>query len=337
MEAAQPPWSTTIRQALAATERADEFRLVYRGTPLRCAPTDQALYERPWDLDFDYLQCSQLRPGDPVRVLGKGKSFWFVWSPYVEGWLHPTYLSQPITRHRGRRLSRPIAPTRLFARPDTDLVCGRWRSDDRQRSRGAFPLPLICLRGTTREPNDRYKVAFAGFEGIRSGYVDPGPGVRQGYQPLTRRNFFATLFGLINAPYGWGGTANRRDCSRLLMDVFSTCGLFLPRNSAIQAAAAPIKVSVGDMNAQEKIAALTHAAKQGIVLLKMPGHIMVYLGQDNGEPFAFHLFYAYITPCPNGGESKNVVNRATVSPLRLGRDGSRKSYLERITTLAIIG
>ncbi|MCA9604576.1 MAG: hypothetical protein KC619_03215, partial [Myxococcales bacterium] len=72
------------------------------------------------------------------------------------------------------------------------------------------------------------------------------------------------------------------------------------------------------------------------------GHIMLYLGRDAaGTPMAIHSFSEYLEPCAaEGGEGEETlrrVDRVTVSDLTLGRDTSRRSFLERLERIVVLG
>ena len=66
------------------------------------------------------------------------------------------------------------------------------------------------------------------------------------HPPLSRAALFERAFQLLHTPYGWGGTGSQRDCSRLLMDLFASFGVLLPRNSRQQAQAGVERMTVID-------------------------------------------------------------------------------------------
>ena len=98
-------------------------------------------------------------------------------------------------------------------------------------------------------------------------------------------------------------------------------------------------------NERERLLLMDAAARRGIVLLHFPGHIMLYLGRtEAGQPMALHAFAEYMQPCDaevqkqtGRSETLMMVDRLTVSNLELGRGSSRRSFLERITHLTILG
>ena len=58
--------------------------------------------------------------------------------------------------------------------------------------------------------------------------------VSLGYLPYTRENILVNAFKFLGERYGWGGMFNSRDCASLIMDVYRTMGIKLPRNSEEQ-------------------------------------------------------------------------------------------------------
>ena len=68
----------------------------------------------------------------------------------------------------------------------------------------------------------------------------------------------------------------------------------------------------------------------------MMGHVMRYLGNDEGRAGAISAMSEYGRPCGDG-EQTGRVDRVTVSDLELGRGTSRRSFLERLVRLAVFG
>jgi hypothetical protein len=96
---------------------------------------------------------------------------------------------------------------------------------------------------------------------------------------------------------------------------------------------------------RDRLALLDAAQQRGIVLLHFPGHIMLYLGRDEGgRPMVMHAFAEYLESCSaedakasGRTETLFTVDRVQVSDLSLGKGTSRKSFLERITHITLIG
>lgn len=330
----QEPFFSTINAEMLQSSATDEVRAVVDETPLRCYPTSIPIVEHIDDFAFDMFQCSQARFGDVVRVIRKGKTFWYVWTDYTEGWIDPRALSEPIDAATENQFTKADR----FAVVTADMSGVRSAQNELLGiARLGLKLPLVESSG------DRARVKIVDRRGtMREGWIDLDA-IHEGYVPFTRRNLLHHTFALLHTPYGWGDTAGYRDCSRLFMDLFSVFGIQLPRNSAYQSRAGINTLDVSTLSPTEKISAIRDAATRRIVLLYLPGHIMLYLGEDQENLYAFHQFSGYLVPCsgrtsttPAGTlETMYRVNRATVTTLSLGAGSSRKSFLERITKLVL--
>jgi hypothetical protein len=157
--------------------------------------------------------------------------------------------------------------------------------------------------------------------------------------PLTRRAILRKAFELLGTRYGWGGQDGGLDCSRFLMSVFASVGLELPRYSLDQAHSGTFALDLSAVSSErDRLFLIDAAAKRGLVLLYMPGHIMLYLGRDaSNTPMALHSFAEYLVPCPGGGETLFTNEGATVTSLELGRDSSRTAFIQRITRVVVLG
>ena len=163
---------------------------------------------------------------------------------------------------------------------------------------------------------------------------------------ITRRALLEKAFSYLDTPYGWGGTEGGRDCSRFVMDTLGSFGLRLPRPSGLQAKAGTMGIDVSKLASNaEKLGTIDAAHTRGAVLLHFPGHIMLYLGRSaEGAPMAIHAFAEYAERCSAAdaaasGRSETVrtVDRVQISDLSLGKGTSRKSFLERITRVTMLG
>ena len=163
---------------------------------------------------------------------------------------------------------------------------------------------------------------------------------------ISRAAVIDKAFSYLDTPYGWGGKAGGRDCSRFVMDVFGSFGLLLPRHSGLQAKAGSMAVDVSKVQDEtERLSIIDAAHGRGIVLLHFPGHIMLYLGRSaEGTPMAIHAFAEYLELCSaedakiaGRSETLRTVDRVQISDLSLGKGTSRTSFLERITQVVVLG
>ena len=325
-----------MRSVVDNAAAANEIRFVIRPSAIRCHPTETGLYEAPWDLEFDYMQCSQLRFGEAAQVLLKATHYWYVRTEYTEGWVFPSALG-PVVSVKEAKTFLNSRRFLVIAEDSVPIWTPRDPSHLIANARMGLKLPLAEGRPSSKEPKGALRVSVPTSTGITSAAIARDARIFVGHPPFTRRTFFQVLFRLLNTPYGWGGSGHRRDCSRMLMDTFHVFDVKLPRNSGAQALSGIRRIDVGELDTPSKLAQIEQASKNGIVLLYMPGHIMLYVGRDGEHHFAFHLMHAYRVPCDQGGQTKIVVNRATVTSLMLGHGSSRGSFIERISRLILIG
>jgi hypothetical protein len=327
-------------EALPRHEGA-EHRVVLETAPIHCSPRIEGLFTVPTDLAFDRNLCSTARAQEVVEILAEWPSgVKLARTRYVMGFLEA-----------GARLSPPIpdalrAP--LLRGPRAELLESTEITleggGEATLPAGTF-LPLAAPsvdaapaeQGTT--PKSFLVAAADGFH--RSAPLPEGSTLLTA-RPLTRRALLTEAFRYLGAPYGWGDRGGARDCSRYLLDVFASFGLELPRHSAHQAEAGTFVIDASEVSdPREKQRLIEAAARSGIVLLHFPGHIMLYLGEtEAGAPMAIHAFSEYLVPCstdPGGGETLRRVDRVEVSDLTLGAGSSRRSFLERITKIAVLG
>lgn len=144
-----------------------------------------------------------------------------------------------------------------------------------------------------------------------------------GHLPYTRSNIIRQALKLNGAVYGWGGMNNSRDCSAVIQDLYRTFGILLPRNTGQQVFTPGQRMDFSRVS--DKLA-LVKKLKPGTALY-MPGHVMLYLGQDaGGTPKIIHAFGGYY----QNGKYQSVNQTRITSTLIKNGEGS--TYLSKVTT-----
>ena len=296
---------------------------------LRRLPTNEAFYDRPYGNEFDRFQYSTLECGNPVAVLHRTAdgSWSFVQTTYTMGWV-PSASIAVGDRQTVDAFSRakPLVATASMVAVYTDA---------------AFASHAVTIPMGTRLPFvDKTERHFAvtlpwrapdGSLKFVTGYIRNEADVSIGFLPYTARNFYRQLFKLEGTPYGWGDLFDGRDCSRLVMDVFSTFGFHMPRNSSRQAAfsLAGRKDTKG-LSEKDKISILRNLGYRP-ALLYMPGHIMIHLGVIDGKVYAIHSAWG-LRESRILGERTVMAGRVVVSDITRG-SGARGSLLKRVTAI----
>ena len=318
----QPGSLAQAEQITRDAQPVDELRMVVEEASVWCVALDDGLYKKPIDLDFDRNRCASLHPGEIIRVLRRSAddSWVYVHSGHTTGWLHAPTLTPTLP---GEHLSQLLEGPRLVPTDDDQ------RTEGGRRLRLGTSVPIVGRDGDTR------RILVPTPTGLVEDTVTLSSGASEGALPLTRRNAWSLALSEQDTPYGWGGRAGHRDCSRLMRDVMSTFGLQLARHSGVQGKLGTDNIDVSELSEEGKKKALRAAAQRGVVLLYMPGHIMMYLGEDDGQQYAVSAISEYLVPCEGGEDTVYRPGRVAVTTLELGRGSERTAYIERLTKLVV--
>lgn len=318
-----------VVQRVSNAAFSDRAHLLVEPADLRCVPTTTGLFRGKIDPDFDRNQCSRLHPGDLVRVQRETSDGWlYVRAGHGVGWLHRPSLSPALQQADLDRLGGP----RVIV---VDDLVPAWTASGELhllRLGGAFPAV------THHEDGDAIQLLVPTIAGLEDAFVvDDRDAMALEPPSFTRRAALTLLFGRLMDPYGWGGLHGFRDCSALLLDTLAVFGVKLGRHSSIQAQAGERVIDTEALSDTDKLAAIRAAHREGLVFLYMPGHIMVYLGELDGRPYAISAISEYLLPCPEGGHQTVRIDRVDVTDLARGEHTERTSFLRRISRVSVFG
>ncbi len=196
------------------------------------------------------------------------------------------------------------------------------------RMGSAFPL-----LGETAE---YYRIRVPQSVSLGIGYIAKED-ASLGFLPYTARNVYKQAFKMLHEPYGWGDTGSDFDCSSLLKSIYATFGINLPRNGLQQVKTAlnrhEFTGNESDLSKQQYL--VSHAIP-GITLLRLNGHIMLYLGHQDGTAYALHDIWGFRKPGDQGEDEVYVLNKTLVSDLFLSRNSQRGSLLKRMTDIGVV-
>lgn len=324
------------RCAMDSFPNADYPAITLRSGNLRGLPTRQPAF-RDFGLPgegypFDYLQHSSISAGTPVRVCQRssGGCWLLVETDGMFGWLPATDVAAVDTRTMDRFTTSKWC---VSVKDDVPLVDGNgavlaiaglgsvW-------AQAEFGKVLVPERGDGG--NARLRAALVA-----------APAIRDFPLALTPANMAETGNRLLGTPYDWGGQLGERDCSATLRDLFACFGIYLPRNSAAQAASGK-SLDLLALTAKERKTAIVKQAQPWLTMAYMPGHIMLYVGQFNGQPVFLHTLWGLKTEDLFGREGRYLVGRTVLTGLRAGdelRNVKRPEGLlvERIEKLVLLG
>ncbi|MCE5248824.1 SH3 domain-containing protein [bacterium] len=326
--------------ALMDTTRVPDIITLRFGVMLRRVegkvwPTTIPLMKTPGDNEFDEGMVSTVDMGEPVALLHVSHDG--RWS-YVQHALYTCWVPSDAVAFGEIETIRELTEkdafivavghrVSIFATPDNEAAIGAIGMGGCLRLSAVgndYCAVLIPGRGETGELV------------IRKGFVRRDSGISFGYPSFTIRNIYRQCFVLYGRRYGWGGMFEERDCSAYVLDVFRCFGFRLPRNSSRLAEASTAIISLDGMDRETRTQALINSPG-GISILRMPGHVMIYLGAVDGKPYIIHDFWSWHETGPDGGTIIHRAARVAVTDLLFGEGSTRGAFIDRLTHITIIG
>lgn len=308
--------------------------ITVRNSALRVFPSQSKMFYNPkiagQGFPFDYNQNSGIKINSPLHIshYSKDKAWAFVQSSFTTGWIKVDDIALVSSKIRN-----------LFENGNYYVAV----KDNFPIYKNGLFKDYIKL-GTVF-PKSKYKGKFLtiskgmslnGF--ITTIKVDPSF-VNKKPLKLNQKNVKQVFNELINEPYGWGELLNHRDCSALTRDFVAPFGIYLERNSKAQISLGKFH-SIKKLNDDEKKAYITKNAVPFLSLIYLKGHIMLYIGEQNGEPLAFHNVWGVKTLNENNEIGRFIIGRAVVTTLQPGKElphyYGKKSILNKIIGISNI-
>jgi hypothetical protein len=317
------------------------FGVVLRRADMRTWPTRDVVFKTQETFDLDRFQENGLFPADVVAILAESADdqWYFVQSYNYAAWVPQEKIvigdRQQILKYRDTENFLIVAGGKVTTNfnPKVDAI------SELQLDMGVR-LPLLDaehiehnIDGQNTRSSHPVLLPTRGKDGeleFRTALIARNQDVRVGYMPYTRRNILHQSFKFLGERYGWGHAYNARDCSGLVMEVYKTFGILLPRNSA-QQRNSPIgnNTHVGsDASAEEKLRML--AACDVGDLLYCPGHVMLYLGNSDGEPYVIHSLYGAGWIEEDGTFQEGALNGVSVTPLTQIYVSPEETYFDQL-------
>lgn len=324
-----------IRPVLAWEMISDKIRIRWgaaiRPASVRALPAEVKMLEEQRDYEFDQLQFTLIKLWTPVAILHESSDhrWYYIQAPYSRGWVK----AKDIAVFPGQAELKRYVQSKDFLVVTGESVPIYFSEDFQavlQRPSMGTVLPLKAKTETS------YQVWLPrrGLDGkvkLEAGYLDLSSGVSVGYLPYSQANMIRQAFKLLGARYGWGGMYHGRDCSGFTHDVFLSLGVDMPRNSKEQAFVGT-KLSVFEPFTDEELKIhFLEIAKPGVTLIRMPLHLMLYLGKDKGHYYVIHSTWAERISMTS--DEKNRINQVIVSDLTLNGKSYLGSLYQRIVSM----
>ena len=286
-------------------------------TSMRVLPTLEPAFADPTKagegFPFDYMQNTAVWPGTPLYLshLSADGAFVLAHCRYASGWIPVNDVAFAGPAFQKEYRAHPLLAVvrdRVPLRDESGLF--------RFEARVGMLLPLQAATAEGYEVLLPVRDA-TGRAVLVTARIAPGDAAALPL-PATATNLARVASTMLGEPYGWGGLFGHRDCSAMLLDLYTPFGLGLPRNSKQQGKAGTV-IPLEGLGDQDKEALILAKAAPFASLLWKPGHIMLYLGSRNGRAVILHDVWGLRTE-ERGREGRRLIGRVAVTTLTPGTE-----------------
>jgi hypothetical protein len=318
-----------------------QFGLVVKRSALRTFPTLDKVFNKSMDLDLDRFQETAVFPGEAVAILHQSADqAWYL----VQNYNYMAWVKQDAIAIGDKQQIKKFVDNQNFllvtgAKVFTSYVPSESRISQVQLDMGV-KLPLLSeakqhpeLYGQSTVASYEVELPVRNDDGslsIQTALIGRTQDVHLGYLDYTPQNIIAQGFKFLGERYGWGHDFNGRDCTGFVGEIYKTFGIYMPRNSGQQG-----KGEYGTNFRFDKNSDL--ANKLAVIeqlqigdLIYIPGHVMMYLGKENGQPFVIHDVKGLAYWTPEGEYYSGVLNAVSVTPLIKLQLNKQTTYLDKI-------
>lgn len=318
------------------------YGIALRSIGVRKGPTDIALAAGE---DYDYcdeMQNSSVRMNEPLIILWESSDseWYYVASPFCLGWVKQEDVG---VTDNYEYWVEALNPEKFLIVTDNHTALDEDPSDEAISARNldmGTKLSLVTDGSFEFNNYDRHalnnyliKLPCRDANGnliFKNAYLPQNISVNEGYLDYTQRNVVNLAFKSLGEQYGWAGLFNNRDCSQYMKEVYRCFGIELPRNTSSMLKIPWTSINTVNMSPARK-AELLDNMPAGTLLI-FPGHVMMYLGEENGE---YYCISATGSMKIEKDEDVIRVRSVLVNSLNSTWRGSGKTWLESITAIKL--
>ncbi|MBU3143326.1 SH3 domain-containing protein [Clostridium sp. CF012] len=316
-----------------------KYGISIKKTVMRTFPTYDTVFNIGDNYEFDRFQETAVFPVEPLVILHKSvDNKWYLAQMYN----YLAWIPEKDVAICNKQELFDYHNTKDFIVTTGKRVFTNYNPLDEQLSEVKFDMgikiPLVGIDEIKEDiygqnPTGNYVVKLptrnnSGNVEFKVALIARNEEVSQGYLPYTRENILIHTFKFTGERYGWGGTFNSRDCASLIMDVYRTMGINLPRNAEEQGElAVGIFYEMPETMTIEDREKLLDKLKPGTPVY-MSGHAMLYLGKEEGIHYIIHDFSGFYKRQKDGTAKYYRVREVMVSPLDIEFSEEGKTYIE---------
>lgn len=320
------------------------FGMAVTRADMRTYPTDDRIFKTAAHSDLDRFQENALFPADVVAILhASTDGEWLLVQSYnYLAWVQSTaiaigsreivfaYKDRPefvvITGNKVITTYNPHVPEISELQLDMGIRLPLARPADVSNNlHGQNPYASYTVELPVRNAAGELRLELA--------LIARSADVSVGYLPYTRDNLISQSFKFLGERYGWGHSYNARDCSGFVAEIYKSFGVYLPRNSGDQSNSAIGRNSRfdGDEQTSRKLEELRSLDIGSLIFI--PGHVMMYIGEVDGEPYVIHDVAGLNYTSASGEFYSGVLSGVSVTPLLPLGFSADKSYVDSIKNI----
>ena len=318
-----------------------DFALVVSRADLRSFPTNDKIYKTPEDINIDRFQETALFPTEAVAILHQtvDKNWSFVVSYNYAAWIETKYLAiggkNEIFNYKNSSNFLVVTGDKVF----TSFNPSNKQVSEVQLEMG-IAIPLVekhkipkTIGGQNTYASYVVNLPTRTSEGklkFEAALIPKNKDVNIGYLEFNKKNLIEQSFKFLGERYGWGHSFNARDCTGFVGEIYKSFGILMPRNSGQQGKAAyghNIHFTK-EASKEEKLKELKKLEVGDLIYI--PGHVMMFLGYEQDQPFIIHDVAGMSYFKENGEFYKSQLNGVSVTPLLPLQLNQETSYLDRI-------
>lgn len=319
------------------------YGMLVRRASVRTFPTHLRVFSAPGDTDIDRFQETALFPGTPVVIAhdSRDRKWWFVVAPLYTGWVEKSALAEgprdDVLGYAAREPSLLVtgATVRTAYVPNNPAL-SELQLDMGTRVPRLESPPSATINGQLAYAAWPVQLPVRGADGrlaFAPALVPRGADAAEQPLPLTRANILRQAFKFLGERYGWGHDYNGRDCSGFVSEVYRSMGVLMPRNTSDQRRSPAFdRIDLEGATTQQRAAALR--SLQVGDLLYIPGHVMMVIGRERGEPWVIHDVQSVSVEDGKGGLQRLALNAVSVTPLMSLRASATEATTDRILVIA---
>jgi cell wall-associated NlpC family hydrolase len=330
-------------EAIPAGQKT-RFGMVVRRAALRTFPTTLRVFSHPGDTDIDRFQETAEFPGTPVVIAHASRDgrWLFVVSPRYAAWTQAENIAEgdraAVFAYVDKTPYRVVTGDKVrtvFTREEPAVSEVELDMGTRvpvltdlppdQPVNGQTPYAAHVIELPIRE-ND-------GTLAFRPALIQKNADTAGDYLPLTPRNLITQAFKFLGERYGWGHAYDGRDCSGFVSDVYRSMGLEMPRNTSSQGVSpAFARQAFTPSSTHEERLRAAMGLKLGD-LIYIPGHVMLSLGQWQGQPWVIHDVLGMSYRKADGSIARVKLNAVSVTPLLPMLAGKDSTFIDHMTSI----